>query len=606
MQKYIRTLLVFLLVLLLTAGLLLLLSRTVPVLPAGSALPDDLEERLYLLTDAQPDAATGGMRFAFSGGEQYEALALGIPSSNRFFVQVNGETIYENTGEERYTRAHAIEFPSGESMELLYAEGSAGGALSLLSVTNPQILLGTPQSLAATMDAANFVNAMMMGMYAMLCFCCLAMFIGKRSERYLLYLSVGTAVILLTLACTAGVLRLSYGTFRTLRPILYTLPVAMSVYVSLNLFKEQLPPFLRRFASPPVLLLELGLAMVLQLGAPTIQYYVVRFLLWIPMLAALPVSGLKKDWRVLLILAAFAVAEGLSLFPYALPGVPRPACFMFVRLSDVGNLLFVAACMVVIVERFCAKFKEAESLSTQLAQVNAGLEAIVAQRTQELKDKQAHKHGLMINIFHDLRSPLFAIRGRLDTFVPENDAQREFLSVTNSRLAYVERLIEDLFLLAKLESNDLLFDETEVDMNELLETVCAAAQQAAGAKGISLVRETGGDCFVWGDGYRLQQAVSNLIDNAVLYTPAGGRICVSLAPGGPIVLTVQDNGNGIPPDKLEHIFERYYVVETRGNRRSSGLGLAIAHELIAAHGGTLSAESTLGEGTRFTVTLPPV
>ena len=186
MQKYIRTLLVFLLVLLLTASLLLLLSRTVPVLPAGSALPDDLEGRLYLLTDAQPDAANGGMRFAFSGGEQYEALALGIPSSNRFFVQVNGETIYENTGEERYTRAHAIEFASGETMELLYAEGSAGGALSLLSVTNPQILLGTPQSLAATMDAANFVNAMMMGMYAMLCFCCLAMFIGKRSERYLL------------------------------------------------------------------------------------------------------------------------------------------------------------------------------------------------------------------------------------------------------------------------------------------------------------------------------------------------------------------------------------------------------------------------------------
>lgn len=602
MRKYILTLCIFTLVIALTLAALLIISSSVKELPSQSVLPSDLAETTYVLSS--PEYSKEGLSYTlFNSG--YDRLALGIPNSNLFTVRINGQTVYSIDGQGGYTRAHLVEFEAMDIVKILYSELSAG-PMQLLSVANPQIILGNPELIAGEMYSSAFINAVIMGLYAMLCFCCTVMFLGKRSETYLLFLVAGTAVMLMTLACTTGVLKLSYGVFRTLRSLLHTLPVVMSVYIALNLFKEQLPCFLKRFVSPPALALELAMAMALQLGAPTIQYYLVRFVLWMPMLAALPVGSLKRDRNILLVLTAFAVSEGLSLFPYAFKNAPLPATVMFTRLSDIGNLLFVAACMIVIVGRFCAKFTESESLSAQLAEINSELESIVASRTLELKNKQAHKHGLMINIFHDLRSPLFAIRGRLDTFKPLDEEQREFLAVTNSRLSYVERLTEDLFLLAKLESNDLIFDETDVELGNLVIGVCASAESTAAAKGLHLSCECSGECTVWGDGYRLQQAIVNLLDNAILYTPDGGEIRVSLEGGDPIVLKIRDNGNGIPPNKLEHIFERYYVVETRNNRRSSGLGLAIAHKLIAAHNGTLTAESTLGEGTCFTVKLPVV
>lgn len=611
MRKYALTLAVFFFTLTLALAALQIVSSNVPTLASGEALPSDLDVQPKVLVGmtAQPD--TGGMSFTLPDRGGYDRLALGIPSSNLFSVSVNGVAIYTVTEQKTYTRAHQVYIPAEISgpLQILYTEHtSAGGSYPLLSVAIPQIILGTDRSISAILARASFLNAVILGLYAMLCFCCLVMYMGKPSETYLLFLSVGTVLMLLTLAFTSGSIQLQYSHYRFLRPLLNILSMAVSVYICLNLFKEQLPRALRPFTWPSVLLLELAAAMVLQLGAPTIQYYAVRFLLWIPLIAALPLPSGQIDLRRLLILTAFALSEGLSLFPYVMDSAPLPAGFMFTRLSDLGNLLFVAACVVVIMERFCGKFAEVETLSAQLAQINAGLEAKVAERTQELETQQAHKHALMTNIFHDLRSPLFAIRGRLDSFQPMNREQEEFLEATKGRLTYAERLTEDLFLLAKLENNELLYDESDVDLRSLLDGVLDACRPAALAKGLELsIVVEDEDAQTWGDSYRLQQALVNLVENAILYTPSGGTIHLTLSGNASgHILRIQDNGPGISPDKLGHIFERYYVAETRGNRRSSGLGLAIAHELIAAHGGTLTAESTLGQGTCFTVTLPPV
>ncbi len=611
MRKYTLTPVIFFLTLALALTFLRAISTNVPTLASGAALPPDLDRCPRVLTGLTPQRDIGGMSFTLPSGGNYEVLALCIPSSNLFSVAVNGATVYAVTEQDPYTRAHRVLIPveGNGPIHIRYTEGRPReGAQPVLSVATPQIILGTGASIGAILDRASFINAVILGLYAMLCFCCLVMYLGKRSEAYLLFLAAGTALMLLGLAFTSGSIHLSYSSFRLLRPLLYMMPVAISVYICLNLFKEQLPRLLRPFTWPPVLLLELAAAMVLQLGAPTIQYYVVRFLLWIPLLAALPLSRRQMDRRRLLILAAFALSEGMSLFPYAMARSPLPAYLMFIRLSDLGNLLFITACMVVIIKRFCDKFAEAETLSAELAEINASLEAKVAERTQELERQQAHKHALMTNIFHDLRSPLFAIHGRLDSFQPADAGQEEFLEVTRGRLAYAERLTEDLFLLAKLENGELLYDESDVDLGRLVHAVLEACLPSAQAKELHITSTVEDPSpQVWGDSYRLQQALVNLVDNAILYTPAGGSVQLTLTGDeSGHILRLRDNGPGIPPDKLEHIFERYYVAEPRGSRRSSGLGLAIAHELIAAHGGTLTAESTLGQGTCFTVKLPPV
>jgi signal transduction histidine kinase len=152
-------------------------------------------------------------------------------------------------------------------------------------------------------------------------------------------------------------------------------------------------------------------------------------------------------------------------------------------------------------------------------------------------------------------------------------------------------------------------------LKECAEKVTPRAEQA----GVRLEVATEGDPVVSGDRDRLTQVISNLLDNALKHTPSGGRITLAAKsltqqpgkrgeqPDPCIEITVSDTGEGIPPEDLSRIFERFYRGDkSRGKGgRGAGLGLAIAHEIVRAHGGEIRAESVVGLGTKFTVTLPP-
>ena len=171
----------------------------------------------------------------------------------------------------------------------------------------------------------------------------------------------------------------------------------------------------------------------------------------------------------------------------------------------------------------------------------------------------------------------------------------------------MKRLTEDLFLNGKLESGELLLVEDRVALNPLCQKQLDACAPLARERGIELAGALNLERCVWGDEYRIEQVLQNLLTNALAHTPAGGRVTLTIdGDDASTRVLVHNTGHGIEPQALEHIFERYYHEATTESRDSSGLGLAIAWQIMQAHRGSLSATSTVGHGATFTATFPAI
>mgnify|MGYP002285569333 len=212
---------------------------------------------------------------------------------------------------------------------------------------------------------------------------------------------------------------------------------------------------------------------------------------------------------------------------------------------------------------------------------------------------------MMLNIFHDLRSPLFAVSSGLDTLEAAPDALPALLPAMQQRMTFLRRLTEDLFLAAKLEQKQVMLNEDRVSLSEAAAAVCESCQNEAAKKGVTLTTRFDAELPVWGDAMRLQQIVQNLVTNAIHYTPAGGTITVhSFAAEGRALVLVQDTGCGIAPEDQAAVFDRYFHTTADTKHDSTGLGLTIAQELAHLHHGEITLESEVGKGSCFTLALP--
>ena len=214
------------------------------------------------------------------------------------------------------------------------------------------------------------------------------------------------------------------------------------------------------------------------------------------------------------------------------------------------------------------------------------------------------RRNLLADVTHELRTPLTVIQGNLegmlDGVYPADETNlRSLLDETN----LLSRLVEDLRTLALAESGTLKLRKETTDLTMLVRDAAAAFQSQAETAGVALTVETADDIpWLEIDPGRIRQVLSNLLANALRYTPAGGSVCVKLGmEAGRILLEVADTGPGIPAEDLPHIFERFYKSTDSGGM---GLGLAIAKHLVTAHGGEIRAESTVGRGTVMRVGLP--
>ena len=229
----------------------------------------------------------------------------------------------------------------------------------------------------------------------------------------------------------------------------------------------------------------------------------------------------------------------------------------------------------------------------------------MAERTKELTAETDARKSMMLNIFHDLRSPLFAVSNGLETLESAPDALPALLPALRQRVEFLRRLTEDLFLAAKLEQKQLLLNEDRAALNEEAAAVCAACQSEADQKGVALCLSADVLLPVWGDSVRLQQILQNLVTNAIHYTPAGGNIhVVCRAEGGTACVSVQDTGCGIAPEDQGAVFDRYFHTSADKKHDSTGLGLTIAQELARLHHGEITLQSEVGRGSIFTLRLP--
>src|SRR5438309_9516832 len=224
--------------------------------------------------------------------------------------------------------------------------------------------------------------------------------------------------------------------------------------------------------------------------------------------------------------------------------------------------------------------------------------------TTRLEASEEQRRRLLADVSHELRTPLSVVQGNLEALVDGVDpADEAHLLAILDETKVLSRLVEDLRTLSLAESGALALHREAIDVAVLVrETVDSFASQAEPA-GIRLEAEVPTALpLVDADPVRAREILANLIANAIRYTPRGRRVSVDARAEHPAVaLEVRDTGAGIAPDRVDRIFDRFYKSpESRG----AGLGLAIAKQLVEAHGGTITAKSVLGEGTDIRFTLP--
>jgi len=243
---------------------------------------------------------------------------------------------------------------------------------------------------------------------------------------------------------------------------------------------------------------------------------------------------------------------------------------------------------------------ELGALASSFNKMSTDLDAANKQRRQMTAD-----------IAHDLRTPLSVILGYMESLAAGKlEPTPETFEVMYDKGLHVQHLIDDLRILALADAGELTLNIRPVDPATLLEHTALAHMIQAKEKNIDIRVEAAEDLpEIDVDLDRMTQVLGNLISNALRYTPEGGEIALLADAGGNLVrLRVRDNGSGIQPEDIPHIFDRFYRSDSarRQDREGSesGLGLAIAKSIVTANGGTIDVSSIIGEGTTFTITLP--
>ena len=211
---------------------------------------------------------------------------------------------------------------------------------------------------------------------------------------------------------------------------------------------------------------------------------------------------------------------------------------------------------------------------------------------------------------HELRTPLSVIRGEADVALAQDRSgasYRESLAIILDESRRLSRLVDDLLNLARADSGHVTLQVQDFYLNDLLAECCRSAQAIAGARRIELECRCVGDAPFRGDEELLRRLVMNLLDNAIRYTPPGGKIVATLEVDlSDVRIGIADNGRGIAPEAAPHVFERFYRADEARSRQDGGfgLGLSIVKWVAEAHHGAVELSSQPGAGSAFTVTLP--
>ena len=562
-------------------GLCILLNLRCPQAVSDDALTQEQLTRGVTLTGWQ-QTGPGHWRFAFEAPANVPELVLCL-STRSLDAVPEGLEPTDQRGEAFWVRP-----VPGRTSEI-----------TVTSTTVPQMWLMLPDTLWHWRELRSSLQLMALVAFASMGAGILALFCFKPKHElgvFLLYLGVmfgwGLAVLFPAgqTGALLGFLMGLYFPFAVLTPIWLccsllhvALPRRGSRHFALSVLATLLFLMLGTSTQPVLrsVTLQAGMAMVLVVLAQALA---------------------KKERPAWYLLAGYILTFGLRL-TIVLPSFRfwfyrESFPFYMVRCARLYDIPFTLGCLVFVSRRYALQFDRTEQLAQEL-------EARVTQRTQALQNETDARKSMMLNIFHDLRSPLFAVSNGLDTLAEAPDALPALLPALQQRTAFLRRLTEDLFLAAKLEQKQGMLNEDRVSLGEVIAAVCDSCREEAEKKGVVLQAPPAPELPVWGDQIRLQQILQNLLTNAIHYTPAGGNITVnSRVEAGAALVSVRDTGCGIAPEDQAAVFDRYFHTTTSSKHDSTGLGLTIAQELAHLHHGEILLESEVGKGSCFTLKLP--
>jgi signal transduction histidine kinase len=235
----------------------------------------------------------------------------------------------------------------------------------------------------------------------------------------------------------------------------------------------------------------------------------------------------------------------------------------------------------------------------------------LADQNEQLRELDKLKDEFVSMVSHELRTPLTSMVGYLEVLLTDevgelNDEQRHFLEIVNRSSARLNRLIDDILFISRVDSGRLSLAPSWVSLPEIADRCVETARFAAQNKGIELVLSAeDGLPTLWGDPIRLTQMFDNLISNAIKFTSDDGTISLSVGLRGETLhVEIADNGVGIPEDEVGKLFERFFRASTGVTAPGTGLGLSIVQSIVQVHGGKIDVKSTLGVGTTFMADLP--
>lgn len=209
---------------------------------------------------------------------------------------------------------------------------------------------------------------------------------------------------------------------------------------------------------------------------------------------------------------------------------------------------------------------------------------------------------------HEIKTPLAIIKGELEVTLKKIRSVKEYETTLHSSLEEINRIIkivDDLLTLARVEAEALSLSASSINLADLIQELVAEMEILARQKNLELTLEKKADPIITGDQEKLKRVFINLLDNAIKFTPAGGKIEVKVEKEDNLArVQIADSGVGISEEQLQHIFDRFYRGEAGGNSSGSGLGLSIARSIVEAHKGKIEVKSQVGKGSIFTVFLP--
>lgn len=575
-----------------TFGVCWALNNATPRLSYGAILDTQHAEAGSFLSGWVDNPATGQVQFRFNAPDELPQLTLTVANTHSFDLYQNDQLVYSYDDTRPAERLQSIPLEKITGTVVLGLEfKTPHGAI--------RSMLGATQQMNAYQDTGRLIFVLCMGMLLAVLLYCASLLMRNPDNTIPLYM-----IALIVLVALRDVPQ-SFPVASQLQATAtrQTLNLAMIGGMALMSARYVFSPFFERHRR-----LELGLAFGVVIFALASLVYKVFWISLASLLvlhlacAIILVCGMARriPWCPLL-LAGFSFAFAVFSFYFLVDlGVfPAGRLSMQVYVIQFYAIPFLFACMTVLNRQFVQEHAD-------LKRINRELDAEVEDRVAKLRSVEAQKRQLEINVFHDLRTPLFVAEGCIQRIRGGEDLGTQ-LSLLDDRVGFMKRLTEDLFLIGKLESGELLLVEDRVALNPLCQKQLDACAPLAQERGIELVGNLALERCVWGDEYRIEQMLQNLLTNALAHTPAKGRVTLTVEGDETSTrMLVYNTGRGIEPQALEHVFERYYHEATTESHDSSGLGLAIAWQIMQAHRGELSVASTVGQGATFTATFPAI